>query len=556
MSATAPGARGRAARRGRRACWPRSSGRPTPGCWAFGYVAYEAAAGLDPQLARAPVRPDGHAAGVVRPLRRADPGAAPRRRPRRGRHAPARRRGARRGRAAEHARDVARVRDRIAAGDTYQCNLTVRMAGRVHGDPFGLYRDLALGQRGAHNAYLDLGRFAVASASPELFFERRGDEVLLRPMKGTARRGRHPREDEVLARRLRAQRQGAGRERHDRRSAAERRRPRRRDRQRRRAGAVHGRALRDGAPAHLRRHRPAAAGDRAGRAVPGALPLRLGHRGAQGELHGRHPLAGADAPRRLLRRDRSRRAARRAGPGPLQRRDPDRRRGHGDRRRRLRHRRRHHVGLRARGRARRGRSPRRPSSRRTSRSSSCWRPCGTNPRRGLRNRDRHLRRMAESAEHLGFRFDPSDVVEALRARPTGGDAARVRLRLRRTGAVAVDVEPLPAAAAGPRRPRARRRAGRPGRAVALPQDDVPGALRASAAAAARRRRRHHGQHAPGAHRGHARHPRRWTSTGPGARPRWRPGVCRASSGPACSTAVSCTSGCSGLQTWRRPGGWR
>ena len=53
------------------------------------------------------------------------------------------------------------------------------MTGRVHGDPLGLYRDLALRQRGAYNAYLDLGRFAVASASPELFFECAGDEVLL-----------------------------------------------------------------------------------------------------------------------------------------------------------------------------------------------------------------------------------------------------------------------------------------------------------------------------------------------------------------------------------------
>ena len=84
---------------------------------------------------------------------------------------------------AEHADGVARIRERIAAGDTYQCNLTVRMVGRVAGDPFPLYRDLALGQGGAHNAYLDLGRFVVASASPELFFERRGDHVLLRPMK-------------------------------------------------------------------------------------------------------------------------------------------------------------------------------------------------------------------------------------------------------------------------------------------------------------------------------------------------------------------------------------
>jgi chorismate binding enzyme len=57
-------------------------------------------------------------------------------------------------------------------GETYQCNLTVRMHGRVTGDPLELYRDLALNQRGEYNAYLDLGRFAIASASPELFFRR------------------------------------------------------------------------------------------------------------------------------------------------------------------------------------------------------------------------------------------------------------------------------------------------------------------------------------------------------------------------------------------------
>ena len=66
------------------------------------------------------------------------------------------------------------------------------------------------------------------------------------------------------------------------------------------------------------------------------------------------------------------------------------------------------------------------------------------PHRGLRNRDRHLRRLAESAEHLGFRFDMLSTAEALRSRLTGRDAARVRLRLRRAGAVAVDVEALPA----------------------------------------------------------------------------------------------------------------
>ncbi|MGY1634073.1 aminodeoxychorismate synthase component I [Geodermatophilus sp. SYSU D01186] len=169
------------------------------GAWAFGYVAYEAAAGLDPRLPVHGTTPLGvplvwfglcDEPVPVPVLVAAGPAATARWRPA---WTPD-----------GHAAGVGEVRDRIAAGDTYQCNLTVRMSGSVTGDPVHLYRDLALGQRGAYNAHLDLGRFAVASASPELFFERRGDDVLLRPMKGTARRGRDEAEDRCLADRLRA----------------------------------------------------------------------------------------------------------------------------------------------------------------------------------------------------------------------------------------------------------------------------------------------------------------------------------------------------------------
>jgi para-aminobenzoate synthetase/4-amino-4-deoxychorismate lyase len=174
------------------------------GGWAFGYVAYEAAAGLDRNLAVHPVAADGMplawfgiggAPSPIPPLDDSGPISA----------------GSINGgpigdagytadwapdwTPLEHERQVGQVRARIADGDTYQCNLTVRMRGTVEGDIGRLYRDLALTQRGSYNAYLDLGRYAIASASPELFVTRRGDEVLLRPMKGTAPRGRDLRED-------------------------------------------------------------------------------------------------------------------------------------------------------------------------------------------------------------------------------------------------------------------------------------------------------------------------------------------------------------------------
>jgi para-aminobenzoate synthetase/4-amino-4-deoxychorismate lyase len=173
--------------------------RTSAGMWAFGFVAYEAAAGLDPVLTtREPV--DGlplawfgittapQDAATLHP----GPGGWPA-----GSWAPEW--DERRHRAA-----VREVRSRIAAGETYQCNLTTRLTRAADGDPEELYRDLALAQRGAYNAYLDTGRFVVASASPELFFELDDDRILMRPMKGTAARGRTVAEDEQIVTRLRS----------------------------------------------------------------------------------------------------------------------------------------------------------------------------------------------------------------------------------------------------------------------------------------------------------------------------------------------------------------
>jgi para-aminobenzoate synthetase/4-amino-4-deoxychorismate lyase len=171
------------------------------GQWAFGYVSYEAAAGLGdlPVHSGTPLGMPLVWFGICgRPV--TVPGlepASPRARPDlQASWSP-------RWTPTDHSARVAAIKHRIAVGDTYQCNLTERMVGQLIGDPFALYRDLALGQRGAYNAYLDLGRYVVASASPELFFERSGDQLLLRPMKGTARRGRYREEDQRRAEQLR-----------------------------------------------------------------------------------------------------------------------------------------------------------------------------------------------------------------------------------------------------------------------------------------------------------------------------------------------------------------
>ncbi len=97
---------------------------------------------------------------------------------------------------------VASIRERIAAGDTYQVNYTFRLRGEVDRDELDLYRDLCLSQRGGYAAHLSAGPFGVLSASPELFFRIDGDRITTRPMKGTAPRGRWPEQDEENAGRL------------------------------------------------------------------------------------------------------------------------------------------------------------------------------------------------------------------------------------------------------------------------------------------------------------------------------------------------------------------
>ena len=102
----------------------------------------------------------------------------------------------------EYEAAVARIHDLIAAGDTYQVNYSFPLTSAFSGDPYAWYRDLCVAQGAPYSVYLDLGRFKVLSLSPELFFERRGNHVVAKPMKGTIRRGRWLQEDREFAERL------------------------------------------------------------------------------------------------------------------------------------------------------------------------------------------------------------------------------------------------------------------------------------------------------------------------------------------------------------------
>ncbi|HEX6260489.1 MAG TPA: bifunctional anthranilate synthase component I family protein/class IV aminotransferase, partial [Woeseiaceae bacterium] len=88
---------------------------------------------------------------------------------------------------------VGKIKRQIEVGNTYQVNYTIRQHAREVHDAWALF--LAMATDAPYAAYIDCGDHAIVSASPELFFELKGDRLLCRPMKGTAPRGMTAAED-------------------------------------------------------------------------------------------------------------------------------------------------------------------------------------------------------------------------------------------------------------------------------------------------------------------------------------------------------------------------
>jgi anthranilate synthase component 1 len=105
---------------------------------------------------------------------------------------------------AEFERDVAKIKDYIAAGDVFQAVLSRRqvIAGAV--DPLRLYRYLRALNPAPYLFHLVLDDVAFVGSSPEVLVRVEGDEVTVRPIAGTRPRGATPEEDDALAASLRA----------------------------------------------------------------------------------------------------------------------------------------------------------------------------------------------------------------------------------------------------------------------------------------------------------------------------------------------------------------
>ena len=98
----------------------------------------------------------------------------------------------------------ATLQDAIRAGDNYQANLTMPLAGPARGDPLALYTAIRPSAQAGYGGVIFDGSDWLLSFSPELFFSLRGRAAKVKPMKGTRPRGRTDEEDATLAAELAA----------------------------------------------------------------------------------------------------------------------------------------------------------------------------------------------------------------------------------------------------------------------------------------------------------------------------------------------------------------
>lgn len=100
---------------------------------------------------------------------------------------------------AQYVEAIARIKELIASGDTYQVNYTCRARFEAEVDPIAYFLAMIRSHPVPYAAFVNLGEAQILSVSPELFLRRRGDLLLSKPMKGTRKRGRTPEEDAELA---------------------------------------------------------------------------------------------------------------------------------------------------------------------------------------------------------------------------------------------------------------------------------------------------------------------------------------------------------------------
>lgn len=102
----------------------------------------------------------------------------------------------------EYINSIEKIKAYIEKGDTYQVNHTFKLNFSFSGPVTDFYLHLRRKQSVSYSALIKFNEKYILSFSPELFFKREKDLIQVKPMKGTADRGRLLKEDRDNARLL------------------------------------------------------------------------------------------------------------------------------------------------------------------------------------------------------------------------------------------------------------------------------------------------------------------------------------------------------------------
>lgn len=97
---------------------------------------------------------------------------------------------------------VGKIKEYVLSGDTMQVVLSQRMSLPFESSPLNLYRALRCLNPSPYLYFLDLGDHHVVGSSPEILARLENNEVTVRPIAGTRRRGHSPEEDLALEKEL------------------------------------------------------------------------------------------------------------------------------------------------------------------------------------------------------------------------------------------------------------------------------------------------------------------------------------------------------------------
>lgn len=97
---------------------------------------------------------------------------------------------------------VLRAKEHILAGDIFQIVLSQRFERRTFADPFEIYRALRIVNPSPYMAYLQARGCILVASSPEILTHAKKGKITNRPLAGTIRRGKTPKEDLMLEKEL------------------------------------------------------------------------------------------------------------------------------------------------------------------------------------------------------------------------------------------------------------------------------------------------------------------------------------------------------------------